>query len=225
LLPRDTVKEALIRVNASSVPPSPVLKPFTRHHSISVERPSSDNTRQNNPTFPTHDDKKYVLEFVVADNGPGIPQHLQKKVFEPFVQVEMRLSKVHEGVGLGLSICRQIITMLGGSIQLESSEGMGTRFTVRVPVGLKDVRPKPAPPTPPPDITEEHGKEEKYGKNNKPRLNGSVLEDDSTLEGKLRILIAEDNPTNRMVIVQMLKLQKFTGSPFLCVRYYICSAY
>jgi osomolarity two-component system sensor histidine kinase SLN1 len=122
-------------------------------------------------------------------------------VFEPFVQAEMRLSKVHDGVGLGLSICRQIIKMLGGSIRLESEVGQGSTFTVQVPVSLKErsIEEQAAPPA--------------YGKENKPRLTKGLMPDSAAMECRadLKILVAEDNPTNRTVILQMLKLQKFHG--------------
>lgn len=156
----------------------------------------------------TQGDKTHVIEFRVQDNGPGIPEHLQKKVFEPFVQAEQRLSKSHDGVGLGLSICRQISKRLGGSIRLESEFGKGSTFTLQIPVYVREreasfkIREKeilPPPPTPP------------WGKENRPRL-AQRLEDVQTKPKSdgdgLRILVAEDNPTNRTVILQMLKMQK-----------------
>jgi hypothetical protein len=158
----------------------------------------------------TQEDKTHIIEFSVQDNGPGIPEHLQKKVFEPFVQAEMRLSKTHEGVGLGLSICRQIIKRLGGSIKLDSELGKGSTFTIQVPLNVRerdasfkvseeDILPPPVLP---------------WGKDNKPRLTRLLEENHSKpkIDGNsLKILVAEDNPTNRTVILQMLKMQKFHG--------------
>lgn len=136
-----------------------------------------------------------VLKFVVTDDGPGIPDSLHEKVFEPFVQAEMRLTKRYDGVGLGLSICRQIIDMLNGSIHLESKLDVGTTFTVEIPVEYKGIKP-----------LEDKGP---WGKGHKPSLSGRL---EIPLEpNPLRILVAEDNPTNRKVIQQMLRLQKFTS--------------
>lgn len=78
--------------------------------------------------------KKYMFEFEVEDDGPGIPEHLQEKVFEPFVQGDLGLSRKHGGTGLGLSICNQLAKLMGGTIDLQSSEGNGSKFTMRIPL-------------------------------------------------------------------------------------------
>ncbi|MCK6504079.1 hybrid sensor histidine kinase/response regulator [Myxococcota bacterium] len=64
----------------------------------------------------------------VADTGPGIPAELQARIFEPFFT-----TKRAGGTGLGLAITRQIVADLGGSIEVDSQEGQGTVFTVRLP--------------------------------------------------------------------------------------------
>lgn len=76
----------------------------------------------------------FMFEFVVEDTGPGIPLHLQDKVFEPFVQGDPGLSKKFGGTGLGLSICQQLAGLMGGSIELSSVEGVGTTFTMQIPL-------------------------------------------------------------------------------------------
>ena len=78
--------------------------------------------------------KPFMFEFEVQDTGPGIPQHLQDKVFEPFVQGDPGLSKKFGGTGLGLSICQQLAGLMGGSITLKSVEGAGTTFTMHIPL-------------------------------------------------------------------------------------------
>ena len=78
--------------------------------------------------------RAYVFEFEVEDNGPGIPEKLQDKVFEPFVQADAALSKKYGGTGLGLSICQQLAVLMGGSITLSSIEGLGTTFTMHLPL-------------------------------------------------------------------------------------------
>lgn len=88
--------------------------------------------------------KVYVFEFEVQDTGPGIPPHLQDKVFEPFVQADPGLSKKYGGTGLGLSICQQLAGLMGGSITLSSTEGVGTTFTMHLP--LRYARPRLADP-------------------------------------------------------------------------------
>lgn len=85
-------------------------------------------------------DKAYIFEIEVQDTGPGIPAYLQDKVFEPFVQADIGLSKKYGGTGLGLSICQQLAGLMGGSITLSSVEGVGTTFTMHLP--LRYARPR-----------------------------------------------------------------------------------
>lgn len=78
--------------------------------------------------------KTYLFEFEVEDTGPGIAEHMQQRVFEPFVQGDLGLSKKYGGTGLGLSICSQLATLMGGSVSLRSTVGVGTTFTVQLPL-------------------------------------------------------------------------------------------
>lgn len=86
------------------------------------------------PLSPPANAKTYMFEFQVEDTGPGIPEHLQQKVFEPFVQGDLRLSKKYGGTGLGLSICAQLAKLMQGTIELKSLEEAGTTFTLRIPL-------------------------------------------------------------------------------------------
>jgi len=70
----------------------------------------------------------------VKDSGIGIPPAKQKAVFERFVQVDSSSKSSYDGAGLGLSITKAFVEMLGGSISLESEEGEGSTFFVRIPV-------------------------------------------------------------------------------------------
>jgi signal transduction histidine kinase len=73
----------------------------------------------------------------VEDNGVGIPAHMLPKVFEMFTQVDQSLEKSQGGLGIGLSIVKQLVEMHGGSIEAASGgHGMGSTFTVRLPVVL-----------------------------------------------------------------------------------------
>lgn len=74
------------------------------------------------------------FEFEVEDTGPGIPEHLHDKIFEPFVQGDLGLSKKHGGTGLGLSICSQLAGLMKGTIQLKSEVGHGSVFTMSIPL-------------------------------------------------------------------------------------------
>jgi osomolarity two-component system sensor histidine kinase SLN1 len=74
------------------------------------------------------------FEFEVEDTGPGIPEHLHAKIFEPFVQGDLGLSKKFGGTGLGLSICSQLAGLMKGTIGLKSEVGQGSVFTMAIPV-------------------------------------------------------------------------------------------
>jgi two-component system, NtrC family, sensor kinase len=69
------------------------------------------------------------IRFTIEDNGPGIPQEIQHKIFEPFFTTK----EVGKGTGLGLAVSYAIIKRHGGSIELFSEAGRGTRFTVLLP--------------------------------------------------------------------------------------------
>jgi len=81
-------------------------------------------------------DKEYI-EFSVKDTGVGIPENIQKKLFNPFVQGDNSTTKVYGGTGLGLSICKSLIDILKGKITMKSTEDIGTSVTFYIPLEFK----------------------------------------------------------------------------------------
>ncbi|KAK3115927.1 Histidine kinase osmosensor [Teratosphaeriaceae sp. CCFEE 6253] len=78
---------------------------------------------------------RYIyVEFEVADTGPGIPESMQHKIFEPFVQADLGLSKKYGGTGLGLSICTQLASLMRGGMRVQSVLGQGSAFTMKIPI-------------------------------------------------------------------------------------------
>ncbi|MEX2091213.1 MAG: ATP-binding protein [Pirellulales bacterium] len=71
----------------------------------------------------------------VTDTGIGIAQDQLELIFQPFRQADSSYTRVHEGTGLGLSISERLITMLGGTIAVESTVGQGTTFTLALDLG------------------------------------------------------------------------------------------
>lgn len=90
-----------------------------------TERPS---------TPPPINARHLLFEFEVEDTGPGIPENQQQRVFEPFVQGDIGLNKKYGGTGLGLSICSQLASLMKGSMEIESQVGVGSKFTMRIPL-------------------------------------------------------------------------------------------
>lgn len=73
-----------------------------------------------------------VVEVRVRDTGPGIPPDRLEDIFVPFVQVEGPSARAGTGTGLGLAISRRLAALLGGEITVDSSEGEGSTFTLRL---------------------------------------------------------------------------------------------
>jgi len=74
------------------------------------------------------------LVFVIRDTGAGIPNNKFQEIFEPFAQVDSTDTRRHGGVGLGLAIVRDLVRMMHGVIDLDSRVGIGSQFTVRLPL-------------------------------------------------------------------------------------------
>jgi PAS domain S-box-containing protein len=125
------------------------------------------------------------LEIVVSDTGIGMTPQVLQSLFSPFVQADPSTTRRYGGTGLGLSITRSLIEKMGGSIQVESTPGLGSRFIVALPlrrvaiaVAGKSIR--PAEPALPPSAQA------------------------PVPAASMRILAAEDNPTNQLVIRTLL---------------------
>jgi PAS domain S-box-containing protein len=69
-----------------------------------------------------------TLQFCVADTGKGIPKSKLKMIFDPFTQADSTFTREYGGTGIGLSICSQLVSLMQGSIWVESEEGQGSQF-------------------------------------------------------------------------------------------------
>ncbi|MEN9354638.1 MAG: hypothetical protein RL318_1963 [Fibrobacterota bacterium] len=96
---------------------------FTEHGTIDLEINSLQDS-----------DHACMLEILVRDTGIGIPQEKLVRIFEPFEQADQSTTRRFGGTGLGLTISRTLVHLMGGTIQAESYEGVGTIFRVNLEI-------------------------------------------------------------------------------------------
>ena len=90
-------------------------------------------------SHPGEDDKHIVARYIIKDNGIGMSEEFQKKLFNPFSQEDDRSARTqYKGTGLGMAIAKEYVEMMGGSIAVESQKGVGTTFTVEIPLELTE---------------------------------------------------------------------------------------
>ncbi|SEF64354.1 PAS domain S-box protein [Paenibacillus sp. UNC499MF] len=124
------------------------------------------------------------LLFQVKDTGIGIPKEKAGKLFQPFYQLDNFMTRETQGTGLGLAICKKLVELMGGEIWVEQPEESGAHFLFTVV--LKELDPEVVTPLP----------------------------ENTTVEKSpghsLKILVAEDNRINQLVLVKMLSNQGHT---------------
>ncbi|KAJ5054063.1 uncharacterized protein L3040_000347 [Drepanopeziza brunnea f. sp. 'multigermtubi'] len=114
--------------NQPSVGTALMINPMDPRHTPRLQ------TQERPHTPPPPGARTLMFQFEVEDSGPGIPEQLKDRVFEPFVQGDLGLSKKYGGTGLGLSICSQLAGLMGGTITLADAEPHGSTFTLRIPL-------------------------------------------------------------------------------------------
>ena len=121
----------------------------------------------------TKNDGTIDLSFEVRDTGPGIPIDMQEHIFDSFTQQDGSITRRYGGTGLGLTISRQLVELMGGQLKLKSTPGQGAcfYFALSLPLGW-------------------HTQIAKV--------------DIKSLQG-LRILVVDDNPTNRDILTDQLQ--------------------
>src|SRR5437899_12961556 len=85
------------------------------------------------------------VQFAVRDTVIGIPGDRQAAIFESFTQADDSTTRTYGGTGLGLTICCQLVELMGGRLAVDSEVGKGSRFWFDVVLPLADARRKPEP--------------------------------------------------------------------------------
>lgn len=138
------------------------------------------------------------LVFKVSDTGIGMSQEHIERIFAPFEQADSSTTRKYGGTGLGLTIVKRLVELMGGTLQVESEEGVGSTFSFTVSLGLSSIATSPNP----------SGIVERMKKNavadNASAQNAQVNLGIDQLAG-LRVLIVEDNSINREIMLEMLK--------------------
>lgn len=83
-----------------------------------------------------------LISISVSDTGSGVPERQRRELFKPFSQLDPSLSRKHAGAGLGLSICRSIVEMMGGEIGYRPREGGGSCFWFALPLARAGTAPE-----------------------------------------------------------------------------------
>jgi two-component system sensor histidine kinase ChiS len=143
----------------------------------------------------------HELEIRVADTGIGIPADKLDRVFESFEQADGSIAREYGGAGLGLAVTKQLLQLHGGRIWVESTLGVGSRFTFTLPISKGRVESKPP---------EELSKIQELSL--MPETPDEVLLDQEVLaatKGGFQILVVDDEPVNLQVLVNHLSLQNY----------------
>src|SRR6266700_1309039 len=119
-------------------------------------------------------DGRITLHFAVSDTGIGIPAEKQAAIFEPFTQADGSTTRKFGGTGLGLTISRQLVGMMGGQMWVESHPGLGSIFHFTAAFGIGT-----------------------------PQVSARQPGDTASLEG-VPVLVVDDNSTNRLILEKML---------------------
>jgi len=126
-----------------------------------------------------HSDNRILISFSVADTGIGILPENQEKIFESFIQSDTGTARLYGGTGLGLNISKNLATLFGGTITLDSTPGKGSVFTFSMPCEVFTA-----------------------SESEQPTNHAATVAD---LKKEIHVLLIEDNVYNRMLATDALE--------------------
>ncbi|MBF0614922.1 MAG: response regulator [Magnetococcales bacterium] len=131
-----------------------------------------------------HNGPEFRVRFSVRDTGIGIPENQQQQIFQSFVQADGSIARKFGGTGLGLTISRHLVEMMGGKLQVISREGHGSCFHFSLPLAIAKEQPEQEPWM-------------------KPRRSDHAADTSAPLQER-RILLADTHPTGGEIIENLL---------------------
>jgi len=146
------------------------------------------------------------LEFLVRDSGVGIEHDAIDRLFEPFSQADASTTRRYGGTGLGLTICRRLVGLMGGELTVTSTVGEGScfSFTVSLPpaeTSRSGIKAEPSSCRPAPGLVQAGPAPVEPAK----AAEVVATTKSATIDRSFQILLAEDNVVNQTVAIQMLK--------------------
>ncbi len=130
------------------------------------------------------------LRFEVQDNGIGMSEEFLTVIFEPFARETSSVVNQLQGTGLGMPIVKNLVELMGGTIDIESKKGEGSLFTVELELRVQN-----------------HAADEEHPEGSKMEGAPETEEPDGSSLAGLNILAAEDNELNAEILVELLRLE------------------
>jgi len=145
-------------------------------------------------------DGRVPLSFAVRDTGIGIAPERVDAILQPFTQADTSMTRRFGGTGLGLTISSRLVSLMGGTLTVRSTEGVGSEFVVQLP----------AWPAAAADVLPSAGEPRRLTADVVPVPADTVDPAATGPEHPLRVLVAEDNPVNQRVAQQLLRKRQLS---------------